>query len=121
MIFDLSFSISLRSKGLIQPLFPIVSLMGETRLGVDLTTGNKQYFDGEDEILVSIGPLTDKELDDFMPGSKNDEILRLLFDYLLPAHMEVAVDLIQNPVQRITRLKDKENISKSVLGFSTYL
>lgn len=121
MIFDLPFAVSLRRKVVMQPLDPIFSFMGEARLGVDLTTGNKEYDSGEDEILVNVGPLEDNDLDEFMPGAKNDTILHFLFDYLLPAHMEVSVSLLQFPQLQMMRLQDKEKISKSILGFSTYL
>ena len=121
MIFDLSFSISLRSLAPVQALVPIASIMGENRLGVDLTTGNRNYSDGEDEIVVRIGPLTDQQMDDLRPGSRNDRMLKLFFDYLFPAHLEVSVELFQNPIQRMMRLMDKEDTAKSILGFSTYL
>jgi type VI secretion system protein ImpH len=121
MIFDISFSISIQLRSPDRPHVAIVSVMGQDRLGVDLTTGNKKYRDGEDEILVRVGPLEDHQMNDFLPGCKSDRILQYLFDYLLPAHMEVVVELVQNPSQRGARLRDKEKVTKSVLGFSTYL
>lgn len=121
MIFMVPVKIILRHQSVMFNKEPVLSSMGESFVGVNLTTGNAHYFEGIDEILINIGPIKNEQLEAFMPGKKNQKILQLLIDYLLPAHIDVVTDFELLPADKITRLADKENDFNSTMGVSTYL
>ncbi len=102
------------------PAAPILSMMGESMLGVDLTTGSRVYDEGIDEINVVIGPITSEARHEFMDGRKNEKILELLCDYLLPVHMDVVKEFIVEEKFRVMRLADANTLN-SVLGADTWL
>jgi len=97
-----------------------LSGLGNSRLGVDFTTGNDTN-DGEDEIAINIGPLNNEQFKQFVPGATGSKILGLLCDYLLPVHINAVTELELHEANKITRLPDEENDMNSVLGADTYL
>lgn len=99
----------------------IMSDLGNSRLGVNFTTGNDIYEDGEDEILVKIGPMDNGQFQQFMPGKTGAGILELLCDYLLPAHVDVVTEFELQPDNKTTRLYGGNNEMNCTLGISTYL
>jgi predicted component of type VI protein secretion system len=100
---------------------PMLSAMGDCRLGIDLTTGNAVFDEGSDELLVSIGPAHNKTLKPFMPGGKSNIILQSLLDYLLPVHLDMVTEFILTEDDKLTRLADVESELNAVLGEDTYL
>ena len=121
MMFMLPVTLALRSELPLRPAEPILSRLGESGLGVNLTTGNAIFEDGVDEILISIGPVQNEVLPAFMPGGKNHKILELLCDYLLPAHIDIRTEMKLEERDRNTRLADGVNDYNSALGANTYL
>jgi len=122
MMFLLPVKITLRQQAPYQPFDPIISLMDESSvLGVNLTTGNAVYVSGEDEILISIGPMQNSMLKTFMQGGTNGIILELLCDYLLPAHIDLVTEFELSEVDKATRLADGVKDYNCVLGGNTYL
>jgi hypothetical protein len=100
---------------------PVFSHLSNTRLGVDFTTGNALYDGGEDEVIVTIGPINNKQLKLFEPGTKNSKILELLCDYLLPVHVDLVIDFELIDTEKGMRLADRENDFNATLGLSAYL
>jgi type VI secretion system protein ImpH len=100
---------------------PVFSTVNDTILGVNLTTGNEFYQGGEDEIIVSIGPINNEQLNRFVPGRPNHKILELLCDYLLPVHMEVITKFELSETNKSMRLVDEVSEFNTTLGLSTYL
>jgi len=103
------------------PAEPIMSIMGESMLGVDLTTGNVIYEEGVDEILIKIGPVDNEAFHKFLPGGINGHMLTLLKDHLLPAHLDVITEFVRGDKYKVTRLADEISDYNSVLGADTYL
>lgn len=97
------------------------STLADARVGVTLTTGNAFFYDGEDEILVKTGPLSNAQLKLFMPGEKDYKLLQQLCDYLLPVHLDIVFSFELLNRDKTTRLADKDNFFNSSLGLSTYL
>lgn len=120
-ILSLPVRIGSRRQRPVHPSQPYFSKMGESKLGIDLTTGNHEYDGGEDEIIVNIGPLTNGQLRKFMPGERDHKVLQLLSDYLLPIHIEVHINYELQSADHSLRLADKSNSFNSTLGLSTYL
>lgn len=124
-IFELIFSLPVKiTSGLQQPLqcdAPVFSSLNDTKLGVNFTTGNAAFESGEEEIVVTIGPIHNKQLKLFMPGSTNSKVLELLCDYLLPVHLEINTKFELYGADKTTRLADKGIDYNSTLGLSTYL
>jgi type VI secretion system protein ImpH len=121
MIFLLPVKIEMRLRLPMHPGEPILSQMGESRLGIDLTTGSRIYEEGIEEILITIGPITNEVHHQFMEQRTNGRVLELLCDYLLPAHMDVVTDFILDEQYRITKLADDAGDLNSVLGADTWL
>lgn len=121
MIFQLPVSILSRRQPPLHPCPYIVSRLGENRLGVDFTTGNMVYDEGDNEILIYIGPMQNQQLLSFMPGNKNNTILQLLCDHLLPVHLDVTVVLELDTLQRVARLPDKQVSDNSTIGVDMFL
>lgn len=99
----------------------IISDLANSRLGVDFTTGNNIYDDGDDEIMINIGPINNEQFQQFMPGSTGSKILELLCDYLLPVHIDIVTEFELYEADKITRLRDEKNDMNCVLGIDTYL
>ncbi len=110
-----------RQQGMVKSANPVFSCLNDTQLGINFTTGNAVYDGGEDEIVVTIGPIKNELLKQFMPGTKNSKILEMLCDYLLPVHVDVTTDFELFDSEKGMRLADKENDFNSSLGLSTYL
>lgn len=121
MLFLLPVKIDLRRQLPIRPVEPYLSRMGDSVLGVNLTTGNELFDEGADEILISIGPMTRDVRHEFMPKGRNYKILQLLKDYFLPVHIDVVTEYVLDEEDKVMRLRDEENVFNSVLGEDTYL
>lgn len=121
MILQVPVEVSLRNQAPLHPADPILSIMGESSLGVDLTTGNIIYDEGVDEILVKIGPIDNIVFKKFMSGEINQRIVELLKDHLLPVHVDVITEFVLQEKNKMTRLADKISDFNSVLGADTYL
>ena len=98
---------------------PVFSSLNDTELGINFTTGNAAYDGGEDEIIVTIGPIHNEQLKQFMPAAKNSKILEALCDYLLPVHVDVITDFELYGTEKGMRLADKESDFNATLGLST--
>ena len=121
MIFLLPVKISMHIRLPMHPAAPIMSEMGETSLGINLTTGSKVYEEGVEEILITIGPISNAVRHSFMEGSSNEKILTLLCDYLLPVQIDIATEFLVDERDKFTRLADKASDYNSVLGGDTWL
>ena len=121
LIFLFPVKISLRRQLPVHPAEPNQSRMGKGIIGVDLTTGNQKYYEGIDEIMVSIGPIQNETMQLFMPGAVNDSILQLLIDYLLPVHLDVKTHFELSDSDRVTRLADPTIHLNASLGADTFL
>ncbi|HZY38743.1 MAG TPA: type VI secretion system baseplate subunit TssG [Mucilaginibacter sp.] len=100
---------------------PVVSMLGDNGLGVDFTTGNVLFDDGDDEITIKIGPLNKQQLNQFIPGTNQSKIFEALCDHLLPVHLDVSTELILVDADKACVLADGENTFNSTMGMSTYL
>jgi type VI secretion system protein ImpH len=121
MIFLLPVRVYLQSQLPQRPLNPMISQLGNSMLGVDFTTGNSLYNSGEDEIVVTFGPLKNEEFQSFMPGTRNNRILEFLCDYFLPVHIDIVKKFELADKDKSARLADKLNNFNSTLGADTYL
>lgn len=100
---------------------PILSTMGNSLLGVDLTTGNELYDEGVDEILVKIGPVTAEVLQQFVPGGIRQKLLEALLDHLIPVHLDVVTEFELRRESRTMKFAEGEDYLNSVLGADTFL
>ncbi|MEO6818713.1 MAG: hypothetical protein ABI266_09310 [Ginsengibacter sp.] len=121
LIFSIPVKISCQRQAPLRTASPLFSCLSNSYLGINLTTGNEIYYGGEDEIIITIGPITNDQLRKFMPGTVNSKIKELLCDYLLPAHIDITTNFELFDIDKTTRLVDKEHEFNSTLGLSTYL
>jgi type VI secretion system protein ImpH len=120
MLLLLPVKIELRRQRPVRPASPYLSTLGDSVLGVNLTTGNELFDEGVDEVLISIGPMKKDIRHEFMPGARNCRILELLKDYFLPVHVDVVTEYVMGKEDKVMRLRD-ESVFNSVLGEDTYL
>jgi type VI secretion system protein ImpH len=79
------------------------------------------YDGGEDEVVVAVGPINNEQLKQFMPGTKNSKIMKMLCDYLLPVHVDIVTDFELSDTEKSMRLAGKGNDYNATLGLSTYV
>jgi type VI secretion system protein ImpH len=121
LIFNLPVTINMRRQLPIKTPNPIFSLLSDCRLGVNMTTSNDVYDGGEDELIITIGPITNAQLQLFSPDTTNSKILELLSSYLLPIHIETSIEFELDASDKTFRLADEQNEFNSTLGLSTFL
>lgn len=100
---------------------PVYSTLGNCGLGIDLTTGNLLFEDGQDELIVTVGPVENKIQKQYLRGGRHYELLQSLLDYLLPVHLDIFTEFIMPEAEKYTRLADEETELNAVLGEDTYL
>ena len=100
---------------------PIISTMDDSTLGLDCTTGNVLFDDGDDEIAINIGPMNKEQLGRFAPGSNSTRIFNALCDYLLPVHLDVSTEFKLLDADKVCVLSDDAYALNNTLGMSTYL
>ena len=121
LIFSLQVKISGQRKQPSRPVDPFFSCLNDSILGINFTTGNGWFDGGEDEIIVTVGPIDNGQLKEFMPGEKNDKILELLCDYLLPVHIDITTNFELIDGDKEMRLAEIGNENNATLGLSTYV
>ena len=120
-VFLLPVRLTLRQQAVMRQETPLFSMLGDSTLGADLTTGNEWFNNGEDEILISIGPVTNAVFEDFRQGGNRHRILELLTDYLLPVHLDIVTAFNLQQEDRFTQFAAGNQHLNSVLGVDTYL
>lgn len=120
-MFLLPVTIAIQPQLPLQPNNPAVSVLGNSALGIDLTTGNMRFDTGEDEIHITVYCGKNSMLQRFMPGSNDEKILQLLYDYLLPAHLDITTTYELDASDKITMLADEKSFYNSVLGEDTWI
>jgi len=90
---------------------------GGNTLGVNFIVG--QLLEPEDQLQVSIGPVSATEMMEFLPGSNAVHAINVLLSYFIPVQMEIAVKLISDPSSQKLVIGGAE--VNSTLGFTTYL
>lgn len=122
-IFELMFStparISIQQQKPVELHEPVPGF-NEAILGVNFTTGSNVFVSGEDALLISLGPMHNNVLHQFVAGNYQ-KILELLCDYLLPVNIDVTIDLELLNAEKTTRLADATSHYNSSLGVSTFL
>ena len=88
---------------------------GQCTLGVDMICGDS-FTEGDDEIIVTAGPVSATEALQLLPGCRLEKIIRKLVAYFVPAAIDVQLE---------TRIREDEKTmalgNESVLGHVTYL
>jgi hypothetical protein len=62
-------------------------------LGVNFITG-QQIIDGSPVIEVSLGPLSDDKIKDFLPGSRGRKVIDTLNNYFMPLEADIVIKTI---------------------------
>jgi type VI secretion system protein ImpH len=121
MMLRIPVKVQLRRQRPYHPSEPAMSVMGDSTLGVNFTTGNEIFNDGADEVLIRIGPITGETYQTFSSGETNNKILELLLDSLLPIHLDIITEFELYSKSKTTRLVQEDDFINSVLGTDTYL
>jgi type VI secretion system protein ImpH len=91
--------------------------LGSGVLGVNFIAGYLK--EPEEELKITIGPLTAKQMLSFLPGTRSAEALAVLLSYFVPLQTSYRSDFVVEPdYKKILLGATEEN---SCLGFTTYL
>jgi type VI secretion system protein ImpH len=91
--------------------------LGSGVLGVNFIAGHVQ--EPEEELSITIGPLTAKQMLTFLPGTRSAEALVVLLSYFIPLQINYNTGFVVEPdYQKLSLGAGEEN---SCLGFTTYL
>ncbi len=91
--------------------------LGEARLGIDLISGSS-FTDYSLHIKVSIGPLENYQLSQFMHQEPVQQFLDLFYETFLPIEIETTTLLLLSEEKQSFHF---ENHNKPVLGYTTRL
>ena len=73
----------------------------------------------EEELVITIGPLTSKQMLTFLPGTRSARALDVLLSYFIPLQTGISTQFIAQPEdQKLVIGLGEEN---ACLGFTTYL
>jgi type VI secretion system protein ImpH len=91
--------------------------LGSGVLGVNFIAGT--IDEPEEELLITIGPLTASEMLTFLPGTRSAQAMEVLLSYFIPLQIGISNKYIVQPdFQKMVLGPGEEN---ACLGFTTYL
>jgi len=91
--------------------------LGTGILGVNFIAG--QVFEPEEELIITIGPVTSDQMLNYLPGTRTAEALEVLLSYFIPLQTTINTRYVVEPYYQKTVLGFEEE--NSCLGFTTYL
>ncbi|MFD1258009.1 type VI secretion system baseplate subunit TssG [Mucilaginibacter terrae] len=95
----------------------LATKLGTGVLGVNFIAG--QVFEPEEELIITIGPVTANQMLNYLPGTRTAQALHVLLSYFIPLQTTVSTKYVLQPDFQKTVLGfEQEN---SCLGFTTYL
>jgi len=94
------------------------SVLGESRLGIDLVVG-KAFDDGEYDLKLTVGPISAKQMEYFLEPSVGNTILDFLCNLFFPSNVFVVKDFDIFPEDAAFILSNGE--VNSYLGINTFI
>lgn len=91
--------------------------LGGAALGVDFIAGN--VIEPEEELVINIGPLSAKQIIEFLPGSQASKAIDVLLSYFLPLQTGARFNLVASLESQKLVIGWAE--ANSTLGFTTFL
>ncbi|QXV65595.1 type VI secretion system baseplate subunit TssG [Mucilaginibacter sp. 21P] len=100
-----------------QEAMALQTKLGQGVLGVNFIAGFVQ--EPEEDLSITVGPLTAKQMLDFLPGTRSARALEVLLSYFIPLQTGYVTHYLAGPeAQKLSLGADQEN---SCLGVTTYL
>ncbi|GAB4035581.1 type VI secretion system baseplate subunit TssG [Spirosoma jeollabukense] len=93
--------------------------LGDGRLGLDWVLPQPDLIDDGGLVRLTVGPLTDSQLQNFLPGGLGLQQVGLLAGYLFPADADWRMDIVANAVNDVFSLSASETAGR--LGMTTTL
>lgn len=93
--------------------------LGLSRLGQDWILGGNDLTDDGGTVRVTLGPLSNDELTDYLPNGVGLRYIKLLADYLLPADADWQLDVRPDDSEGMFSLTDGRTTGR--LGMTTML
>lgn len=91
------------------------SQLGTGLLGVDLIAGSS-FYEGDEEVLVQVGPVNPADAMRLFPGERLEQVVRWLVAYFVPADMHVRLDVEIEKESREIVLDES-----AVLGYTAFI
>lgn len=95
-----------------------VTTLSEFVLG-ESTILNGSHYDGERNWVIHYGPIPYKKVSKYIPESNLRKLLKILYDYCLPATVEVEEYFVTDRKEDSFLIHSEKNTSR--LGYSTYI
>lgn len=93
--------------------------LGECSLGVDTTAGELFYTDMP-VIRVTIGPIKQQRIYDFLPWQPYGRLLQTCYGYFFPADADVETQLEPRDAEKVTAVADR-HAEQGIMGYNFYL
>jgi type VI secretion system protein ImpH len=95
----------------------LATKLGAGILGVNFIAG--QVYEPEEELVITIGPVTASQMLNYLPGTRTAQALEILLSYFIPLQTTIDTKYVVEPDHQKTVLGvGQEN---SCLAFTTYL
>lgn len=94
--------------------------LGKTTLGLNSITKQSE-LETVDTIEIKIGPSTPDLIQSYLPNEKNESIITMTTDYLLPTNIDIEIIYDLLPEIKFSQLTDVPQSSTTVLGHTSYL
>lgn len=96
--------------------------LGQSVLGVDFTTGD--YVVGGEfvEMVITLGPMSAAQVNQFTGKEQQEKVLLMLCDYLLPADADAVIRYDLAKSEQSFLLREKDGVGNNCeMGVGTYL
>ncbi|MEX8547208.1 MAG: type VI secretion system baseplate subunit TssG [Mucilaginibacter sp.] len=114
--FDLKYQL-IEKKSLAKADGQLATKLGTGVLGVNFIAGRAPEMN--EELVLTIGPLTAKQMLEFLPGTRPAEALEVMLSYFIPLQTTISTKFVAQPeYQKMLLGFGQEN---ACLGFTTYL
>lgn len=93
--------------------------LGESRLGMDMMTGDTFYSDMP-VIKITVGPLKNHKVYDFLAWKPYGLLLETCIGFLLPADVDVETDILPGADEKKVAVADKK-VKEGLPGYNFYI
>ncbi|KAA2243718.1 hypothetical protein F0L74_14665 [Chitinophaga agrisoli] len=93
--------------------------LGECRLGMDTLAG-EDFFTDMPVMKVTIGPLQNQRVYDYLPWQPYGQLLETCYNFLLPADVDVETLLEPNPAEKGAAIADADR-KEGIMGYNVFL
>lgn len=88
------------------------SILGESKLGIDLVAGNT-FLEGDEEVTITIGPVSVTDALQLMPGERLEQVVKWLVGYFVPGDVSTRME--------VEIINKEMKLEESILGYTAFI